>query len=317
MSPFWSSSRSAEAAVEITGGRVSAAVLAVRGGRPAVESAAAEALPHGAVTPAFAAANIHDAPAVTAALDRVLAHLGGRVRRVALVVPDGVARVSLVRFEQVPARRAELAQLIHWQVRKGVPFPAEETRVSFVPGAGGAAGHEFLVTAARVGVVAEYERVCAAAGVQAGIVDVASTAVLNLRLAAGPPPGDWLLVHVREDASTVAVLRGGTVLFVRSRTAEDQAGVGDFVHQAVMYYQDRLEGAGFQSVYVAGSGSREWPLDAARRDIENRLNAPARVLEASSHVTVPPGLGPLVDDPRDVLTTLAGMALRAREQAAA
>ena len=316
MSRFWSSSRTADAAIEITGSRVSGAVLGVRGGRPAIEAVAAEALPGGAVTPAFASANLHDAGAVTAALGRVTARLGPRIRSVALVLPDAVARVSLVRFDQVPARRDELAQLIHWQVRKGVPFPAEDTRVSFVPGAGGAAGREFLVTAARASVVAEYERACAWAGLHAGIVDVASTAVLNLRLAGGPISGDWLLVHVREDASTVAVLRGGDVLFVRTRTAGEPSGVGDFVHQTVMYYQDRLEGAGFQSVYVAGSGSGEWPIDLARRDIEERLNTPARLLEASTYVAVPPNLGALDDDPRDVLTALAGMALRAREQAA-
>ncbi|MEQ1898667.1 MAG: pilus assembly protein PilM [Vicinamibacterales bacterium] len=321
MSRFWSSTRTADAAVEITGSRVSAAVLSVRGGRPAIESVAAERLPTGTVTPAFASLNIHDAAALTAALGSVTARLGARIRSVALVVPDAVARVSLVRFDQVPPRRDDLAQLVHWQVRKGVPFPADEARVSFVPGAGGGAGHEFLVAVARAGVVAEYEQACARAGLHAGIVDVASTAVLNLRLAGGPISGDWLLVHVREDASTVAVLRGGDVLFVRTRTADDQSSVdqssvGDFVHQAVMYYQDRLEGAGFQSVYVAGSGSREWPIDIARRDIEERLNTPARLLEASSYVAVPSNLASLVDDPRDVLTTLAGMTLRAREQAA-
>ena len=321
MSRFWSSSRTADAAIEITGSRVSGAILGVRGGRPAIEAVAAEPLPPGAVTPAFASVNLHDAAAVTAALGRVTARLGARIRSVALVLPDAVARVSLVRFDQVPARRNDLAQLIHWQVRKGVPFPAEETRVSFVPGAGGAAGREFLVTAARAGGVGESEQACAGAGRHAGIVDVAATAVLNLRLAGGPISGDWLLVHVREDASTVAVLRGGDVLFVRTRTAGEPSSVGlssvgDFVHQAVMYYQDRLEGAGFQSVYVAGSGSGEWPIDLARRDIEERLNTPARLLEASTYVAVPPSLGALDDDPRDVLTTLAGMALRAREQAA-
>ena len=321
MSCFWSSSRIADAAIEITGSRVSAAILGVRGGRPAFESVAAESLPPGTVTPAFASVNTHDAAALTAVIGSVIARLGARIRSVALVVPDAVARVSLVRFDQLPARRDDLAQLVHWQVRKGVPFPADEARVSFVPGAGGAAGHEFLVTVARAGVVAEYEQACARAGLHAGIVDVASTAVLNLRLAGGPISGDWLLVHVREDASTVAVLRGGNVLFVRTRTADDQSSVGlssvgDFVHQAVMYYQDRLEGAGFQSVYVAGSGSRDWPIEIARRDIEERLNTPARLLEASTYVAVPSNLGSLVDDPRDVLTTLAGMALRAREQAA-
>ena len=55
--------------------------------------------------PSLTAANIHDRAAVVAALDRVLERVG-RPRRIGLVVPDSVAKVSLVRFEQVPARAA-------------------------------------------------------------------------------------------------------------------------------------------------------------------------------------------------------------------
>ncbi|MGE0392828.1 MAG: type IV pilus biogenesis protein PilM [Vicinamibacterales bacterium] len=315
MSPDWFAPPTPDATIEITASRVSALALDVRGGRPVVTAVAAEGLHAGAVTPAFATQNVHDATGLSAAIAQVTGRLGTRVRRVALVIPDGVARVSLVRLEQVPSRREDLAQLIQWQVRKGVPFPADEARVSFVPASTGPAGYEFLATVVRAGVVAEYEQACARAGLHAGIVDTASTAVINLRLSGPAPAGDWLLVHIREDACAVAVLRGDRVLFFRSRSDDDRLGVGDFVHQAVMYYQDRLEGRGFQAAYLAGGGA-DAEADAIRREVEDRLGAPATWLDPEAFVTLPPGASSAAAG-RDVLTPLAGMALRALDRVVA
>lgn len=316
MSPDWFAPPSPDATIEITATRVSGLVLDVRGGRPAVTAVAAEALRPDVVTPGFVTLNVHDAGALADTVKLVAGRLGGRVRRVALVLPDAVARVSLVRLEQVPSRREDLARLIQWQVKKGVPFPADEARVSFVPASTGTAGFEFLATVVRAGVVAEYERACAQAGLQAGIVDTASTSAINLRLAGAPPSGDWLLVHVREDACAVAVLRDDRVLFFRSRSEDDRLGVGDFVHQAVMYYQDRLEGKGFRAAYLAGGSAAELATDTIRHEVEERLGAPASWLEPDAFATLPSGASS-AGATRDVLTPLLGMALRALDRVVA
>src|SRR5262245_49715678 len=98
-------------AVEIGAHHVSAAVLEARTGSPVVASHALEPLPPGALVPTLTGQNARDRAAVVGALGRVLDRVG-RPRRIALVVPDPVARVSLVRFEQVPARAHDLEQLI-------------------------------------------------------------------------------------------------------------------------------------------------------------------------------------------------------------
>lgn len=310
MSPAWFAPPVPDATIEIAATRVSGVTVDVRGGRPAVTAVAAEAVPAGVVTPGFVASNVHDGAALTDLIKRVAVGLGTRPRRIALVIPDAAARVSLVRLEQVPSRREDLSQLIQWQVRKGVPFPADEARVSFVPASTGLGGHEFLSTVIRASVVAEYEQACARAGLHAGIVDTATMSAVNLRLASGRPSGDWLLVHVREDACAVAVLRDDRVLFFRARSDDDRVGVGDFVHQAVMYYQDRLEGKGFQAVYLAGEGSVDAPAEIIRRDIESRLGVPASILEPGDAVSLPAS-AVSAGATREVLTPLVGMALRA------
>ncbi len=65
---------------------------------------------------------------------RVLAQLGGRTHRVALVVPDAVAKVSLLRLEKVPARAADLREIVKWQVRKSVAVPGRTGGAERHPG---------------------------------------------------------------------------------------------------------------------------------------------------------------------------------------
>ena len=64
----------------------------------------------------------------------MLDRLSSRPKRIALVLPDTVGKLSLVRFEKVPAKVEDLDQLIRWQVRKAAPFKIEDAQVSWVPG---------------------------------------------------------------------------------------------------------------------------------------------------------------------------------------
>ena len=78
--------------------------------------------------------------------------------------------------------------MIRWQVRKAAPFRIEDAQVSWIEAApatdGG--GREYLVLVARRDIVESYERACDAAGVQAGIVDIVSTNLVNAVLATDP-----------------------------------------------------------------------------------------------------------------------------------
>jgi hypothetical protein len=170
--------------------------------------------------------------------------------------------------------------------------------------------YEFLVTVARESVVLEYERVCTDAGLHPGIVDIATIAVINLMLRSAPPVGDSLLVHVRDDISAVAIMRSGSVLFFRSCTDEDQPMVNDFVHQAMMYYQDRLKGTSFKAVYLAGTGTIGVPFETVRRDVEELLGTPVIPLDPAIYTDFLLGTSLA---PRDGLTALVGMALRCFE----
>ena len=80
-------------AVEIGSRGAAAASLEWRGGQPVVAAHAFEPLPEGALTPSLTAANAHDRAAVVGALTRLLEKVG-RPRRIGLILPDVVAKVS-------------------------------------------------------------------------------------------------------------------------------------------------------------------------------------------------------------------------------
>jgi type IV pilus assembly protein PilM len=289
--PRWLSSRPPSAAVEITARRVTVAVVAEQGGSRVVSSYASEPLPAGAVEPALNATNVHDPAALAGAIKAALEKVAPRPRRVALVLPDSVAKLSLVRFEKIPPKAQDLDQLIRWQIRKAAPFKIEEAQVSWVPGsplAGG--GREYVVTVARRDVVESYERACDAAGAHAGIVDLASVNLINAVLAGQPgaaDAADWLLVHVALDYSTLAVVRGGDVIFFRSRAAERDDDLTDLVHQTAMYHEDRLGGGGFSRVVLAGASSRGLEEgERLRRELEGRVGTRIEPLDFRGAVTL-------------------------------
>ena len=96
------------AAVEIGPRFVSAITTTHQAGVPVITAHATEPLPPGAVTPTLNGPNVQNPEAVAETVKRVFDKLGGRPRRVALVVPDSVAKVSLVRLEKVPPRAEDL-----------------------------------------------------------------------------------------------------------------------------------------------------------------------------------------------------------------
>ncbi|MGB7220542.1 MAG: pilus assembly protein PilM [Vicinamibacterales bacterium] len=313
-------------AVEIAATHVSGAVLDWRGREPVVSAHAIEPLPPGVLVSSLTTANLHDRPAVAGALRRVLARLG-RPRRIGLIVPDLVAKVSIVKFEQVPARANELDELVRWQVRKSAPFAIEEAQVGYVAGQRAPDGQEFIVSLARRDIVEEYERLAADAGAHAGIIDLTTFNVINAVLAGSPAStADWLLVNVTPEYATIVILRGPHLMFFRNRAADTEGTLGDLVHQTAMYYEDRLKGDGFARVILcggssgrdAGSGRPVDPMDAmdhVRRSLEQRLATTVQTVDprTAAALTDRISVGSAL---LDTLTPLVGLLVRGQVKAA-
>ena len=316
--------------VEIASDRVTAVSLARQGGGWVVAAHGTERLVPGVVTPALNAVNVHDPRALAAALRSAFDRLGARPRRVALVIPDTAAKLSLLRFEKVPAA-PDLDQLIRWQVRKAAPFKPEEAQISWVPAAPlPDGGREYLVTLARRDIVESYMMACAEAGAEAGVVDLASLNLINAALASGADGegstgsgrqsrGDWLVVHVAPEYATLAIVRDGELIFFRNRQLDGEGDLADVVHQTAMYHEDRLGGEKFARVVLSGaaarastgSGQAAEAAERLRRTLEERIGARVDSLDFRGTAAMRDRIG-ASPELLDTLAPAVGVVLRER-----
>jgi type IV pilus assembly protein PilM len=313
--------------VEIAADRVTAVSLARQGGGWIVGGHGTERLAAGVVTPALNAVNVHDGHALAAALRSAFDKLGARPRRIALVIPDTAAKLSLLRFDKVPAA-SDLDQLIRWQVRKAAPFKPEDAQISWVPAAPVAGGgREYLVTMARRDVIESYMAACAAAGAAAGVVDLASLNLINAALASvagaatgdprsgsprAPASGDWLVVHVASDYATLAIVREGDLIFFRTRHLEADGDLADVVHQTAMYHEDRLSGEKFARVVLSGVSLRGADAsERVRRGLEERMGVHVEPLDFRGTAAMRDRIA-AAPDLLDTLAPAVGILLRER-----
>ncbi len=302
--------------IDIAPDRVSAVALARRHAQTKLLGHATEVLPTNAIGSTTSGPNIVDRDVVVEALNRVLKQLPRRPTRVALTLPDSIAKVSFVQFDTVPDRAADLDRLVAWQVRKTAPFRLEDAQLAHTPGARhGEHGREYIVALVRRDIVREYESLCADAGVHAGLVDLASLNLINTATMMAPPlSADWLLIHSTNTSSTLAIIRGHDLIFFRNRPTATEADFADLVHQSAMYYQDRLEGGGLKrAVFVDGRGAAVGgPADAIEEALEYRLAMPIERLGTNGAATAL-GVGPEVFDS---IAAPVGLLLREHARAA-
>ncbi len=132
----------------------------------------------------------------------------------------------------------------------------------------------------------------AAAGVHAGIVDLASFNVMNAVVAArgasrrpsaariaGASRGDWLLVCLAHEGTTIAILRGEQLMFYRHRASIDEEPLSALVHQTAMYHEDRLGGSAFARVWLCGAALADVGAERVRREIGDRLGVAAETVD--------------------------------------
>jgi hypothetical protein len=168
---------------------------------------------------------------------------------------------------------------------------------------------------ARRDVIAQYEAIVTAAGLHAGIVDLASFNVMNAVIGAGAAgQGDWLVVSIAPEATTLAIMRGQELMFYRHRANVEEEPLGALVHQIAMYHEDRLGGSKFARVWVCGAALADGGADHARREITGQLGVPVEAVDIrpaaalSDRVSASPDL-------LDALAAPVGVLLRERKAA--
>ena len=259
--------------------------------RGAVETVLAFApLPEGALTQGLKTPNFADRAAVVAALESALGGTNSRDRAVTVVVPDAAARVLLLDFDTLPARRQEAMQVVRFRLRKMVPFEVETAAVSYQAMAQKAGQVSVLVTVMPGEVLAEYEGAVREAGYEPGAV-LPSTLAAAASLSGG---GAALLVNRSQSSVTTAVTNGDEMLLHRSMELQAEASARDeemaqAVITAVAWFEDTLHTTP-EKLHFAGEGGAQ----AVRESQWLRLAEPAPPVE---DLAPPPGASMMTNIP--------------------
>lgn len=196
-----------------------------------------------------------------------------RPGRVSVVVPDNLAKVMLITLPERPSGRRQLDELVRAQMRRAVPFKLDEARISYqvIPNEG--RGVAILIALVRRNFIEPYEQALEQIGSRVGLVDLCTTNLVNLCRsdieAAGKRGGDAALLNCDRSYFSLAILRGGRLIFFRCKTYAAGAAVNGQrtgvlareVANSLSYYREKLSGEGVDTFFVRSAVSPADPIE--------------------------------------------------------
>jgi type IV pilus assembly protein PilM len=266
-------------------------VALARWGMHRLEAFAEERLPAGALRPSPSQPNLADAEAVSQAVGRAVERVRDARREAVLLLPDTIIRIFLLGFESFPRKASDAAPLLRWRLRKSVPFPVEETLLSWNEQRSADGNLEVVTAVARESVIREYENLLRKAGLEPGVV-------LGETLAALPLVEDVpavLLARLDGMSLTMAIVDGGRLALHRCTELGAQPGAQallDEIFPAVAFFQDRAH-RNVERVRLSGMESCGAEL---KQRLETELSCPVGLLGGAGpeSVRLPEGAADLL-----------------------
>jgi type IV pilus assembly protein PilM len=188
---------------------------------------------------------------------------GTKPGRVSLILPDNLAKVSIVTLPEKPATRNQLRELLRFKLRRSIPFRLEDAVISShaLPSPG--PEQHYLVAVMLRSVVEQYEAALDAVGARPGLVDLCTPSLFNLvrpvLQKAASAGADAALLNCTRGYFTLMIVRTDRVVFFRCKSyasGEDENGTGRLsvlsreLASSLSYYTDKLGGAGVGTLFV-------------------------------------------------------------------
>jgi len=231
------------AALGIEAELISAVALSGGRGHYSIKQAASVQLTPGILIPSFTDTNIQDNTAFANALTEVI-EIAGLMsqKRWSIAMPSNTARTAIIALETEPANAKELDEILDWKAEQNFGTPAIELRLATNKISPDKEGRSrFFVTAVKLAVIDEYESHFESRGWKAGLILPRAVGEANWLM--GTPNIDSMLISETSDGFTAMLLKGQEPAVVRSVTCTP-AEVDDEIFRLVMFYNDRVAGAG-------------------------------------------------------------------------
>jgi type IV pilus assembly protein PilM len=239
---------------------------AKRGGKPFLEAQAVRPMPEDSMPSSIFDQSLRSTTELTARFQEMFELTGTRPGRISLVLPDNLAKVSLLTLPERPASQRQLDELVRSKMRRAVPFRLEEAAISYqvLPVDGRQVALLVLLTPRQL--IDRFEQAFAALGARVGLIDIATPNLINLcrqRLEVASRDGkDVALLNCASNYFSLVIVRNGRLIFFRCKTLSPEGeavkvGNGFLVREvasSLSYYREKLDGKGIESVLVRGLG---------------------------------------------------------------
>jgi type IV pilus assembly protein PilM len=251
--------------------------------------------------------------AVSGALQK--AGLAGK-KRMALSIPDHLARIAVMELPNPPRSSAELVEFLKFRMKKSLPFDVERARVAFerLPGE----VPTFLTGVMHEAVISQYEEAFTRLGYQVGLVLPASVSLLQLLRPLArrelAPGDDYFFVNAERAYFSVSLVRDRDVpVLIRTLGLSTEDGVPriygeeDFLQEIIptaIYYREKLEGQSLARVYYR---SLRPDLLHIREILESQFEAPSEPFNLGKAIPVGRELS-LGAEAADAIAAAAGAA---------
>ncbi|HEX5044454.1 MAG TPA: hypothetical protein VFV75_16240 [Candidatus Polarisedimenticolaceae bacterium] len=270
-------------------------------GKPELEVAEARPLPEQSASTSIFKPNLGTPEDLASRLRKLLEATGTKPGRLSLVLPDNLAKISLVSLPERPPSARRLDEVLRFKLRRAVPFRLEDAVLAHQVLPGDGAGVTVLVAVMLRTVVEQYERALEIAGVRPGLVDLCTPNLYNLcrpqMTAAAAGGGDVGLLNVASGYFTLLIVRNERLVFYRCKSyaagdSEEDLGPLDALMareltSSLSYWRDKLGGQRLSRVLVRavnGAATEVPPI------LESLGVDGVEPIDLSRGVTVPDGL---------------------------
>ena len=284
--------------LDLRTGELSLARLSAKRGKPELDLCVTAPLPPNCLAFSMLEPNILDPKALGQSIENVMLRAGANgAKRLALTLPDYVARISIVELAEAPRSTSEAIDMLKFRLKKSLGFDTDQARLAFerLPGTTPA----YLTGVMHESVVGQYEDFLAELGFEVGLVIPASVSLLQILAPVASsklaPGADYFFVNVEREYFTVSLIRDREVpvltrtLGLRSRNGDGPPVIyseDDLLREIIptaIYYREKLKGSSLERIYYR---SLRPDLIHLRELLEEQFEAPTEPLNLRSAMGV-------------------------------
>lgn len=185
-------------------------------------------------------------------------------KNISLLIPDRAVIIFIIKLEKITSHK-ELNRLIQWKLRKSIPFPIEQAKISWMPLSFDRNENKLsiLVSLIKQEVLMQYEKIGRCLDADVGLVDISFFNLFNYIMMITSneeiAASDFLVINYNGSYVSLGLFNDNELALYKSRTLLQKSAdnINEYkneilkeLHPLIMYYFDQLGRKNLQCAYL-------------------------------------------------------------------